>query len=224
MMIFLGDGYVNLDHVKKLQFTSDGTVANVHFTDGSSETLSCHSSTNWTIADSTVVPANPGFSLLMLSDFAGRGPLELTEEPIIAFRVPRSGFYAAPITIKARSIEIRCNGTGPLSVRTERSVLPKETTLLIPPATLLKCRKDGEKTGQSRRFKGCHLILRTMPFEFCAAVTAPWQLSSNRHGYCNLVERAFDRVHCVVVRSFLVRDWRGGCHGWLLGRPPGRSS
>jgi hypothetical protein len=39
MMIFLGDGYVNLDHVKKLQFTSDGTVANVHFTDGSSETL-----------------------------------------------------------------------------------------------------------------------------------------------------------------------------------------
>ena len=100
MMIFLGDGHVNLDHVKKLQFTSDGTTANVHYTDGSSETLPCHSSTNWTIADSTVVPAIPGFSLLMLSDFAGRGPLELTQEPIIAFRVPRSGFYAVPITIQ----------------------------------------------------------------------------------------------------------------------------
>lgn len=99
-MIFLGEGYVNLDHVKKLQFTSDGTTANVHYADGSSETLRCHSSTKGTIDDSTVVQANPGFSLLMLNDFAGSGPLELTEEPIIAFRVPSSGFYAAPITIQ----------------------------------------------------------------------------------------------------------------------------
>jgi hypothetical protein len=100
MMIFLGEGYVNLNFVKKLQFSSDGTTANVHFADGSSETLLCHSSTNATIADSTVVQANPGFSLLMLNDFAHRDLLELTEEPIIAFRVPRSGFYAAPITIQ----------------------------------------------------------------------------------------------------------------------------
>ena len=99
MMIFLGEGYVNLDHVKKLQFSSDGTTANVHFADGSSETLSCHSTTRWTVDDSTVIQANHGFSLLSLQDFAGRGPLELSEEVIIAFRVPRSGFYAAPITI-----------------------------------------------------------------------------------------------------------------------------
>jgi hypothetical protein len=98
MMIFLGEGLVNLDHVKKLQFTSDGTVANVQFIDGSSETLKCHSSTNWTIADSDLVQAHPGFSLLEL-DLAGKGPPELTEELIIAFRVPRSGFYATPITI-----------------------------------------------------------------------------------------------------------------------------
>jgi hypothetical protein len=100
MMISLGDGYVNLDHVKKLQFSPDGTSASVHFTDGSSETRRCHSATNWTVDESSVVQANPGFSLLMLGDFAGRGPLELTEEPIIAFRVPRSGFYATPITIQ----------------------------------------------------------------------------------------------------------------------------
>jgi hypothetical protein len=99
MMIFLGDGYVNLDHVKKLQFSSDGTSASVHFTDGSSETLSCHSATHWSVDDSTVIQANPGLSLLTLHDFAGKGPLELAEEMIIAFRVPRSGFYAAPITI-----------------------------------------------------------------------------------------------------------------------------
>jgi len=27
-----------------------------------------------------------------------------------------------------------------------------------------------------------------------------------------------DRVRCVLVRSFLERNWCGGCHEWLLGR------
>jgi hypothetical protein len=100
MMIFLGEGFVNLNLVKKLQFSAEGTDATVHFTDGSSETLRCHHSTKETVDDSTVIQANPGFSLLMLSEFGGRDLLELSEEPIIAFRVPRSGYYAAPITIQ----------------------------------------------------------------------------------------------------------------------------
>lgn len=100
MMIFLGEGLVNLDHVKKLRFSADGTSADVHFTDGSSESsLPCHPSTNRTIVEATVVQAIPGFSLLTLDLAAKGGPPELSEELIIAFRVPHSGFYATPITI-----------------------------------------------------------------------------------------------------------------------------
>jgi hypothetical protein len=105
MMIALGGRYVNLDHVRSIEFAtrSDVDYADVTFADGSTGSLKTSYEISETTISSMMVPAPAGFRLAIVVGTA-RGPeTTILEEPILAFRIPHSGCTPTPVTIQGEA-------------------------------------------------------------------------------------------------------------------------
>lgn len=105
MMIALGGRYVNLDHVKSIEFATRSNVdyADVTYADGSTVSFKTSHEMSETVISSTTVPAPAGFRLAIVVG-ESRGPeTMIEEEPIIAFRIPHSGYVPTPVTLRGEA-------------------------------------------------------------------------------------------------------------------------
>jgi hypothetical protein len=105
MMVFLGNRYINLDHVKTIAFCTRDKVhfADVEFADKTSASYKVGGDLSETVVSSTTVPAPPSYRLAMVDEGFGGEETTLLEEIIIAFRIPHSGHTPTPVTIQGEA-------------------------------------------------------------------------------------------------------------------------